>query len=399
MSWLLSANYQDSYQQPLTYTDQRHRSPRGTDRNVSGAEQTGRSSPTSSAPARWRIRSRPRPISDWLTMSRRWCRRRIRSGVWNNVQTSNPQTYLTSTATGAPTFGGVSGFREQQIHLGSDPSQQRRVAQERYQGRLTISICRPRATIICRTFMFNPFTVTPYRASASRRTARSRATTAPIGRTPTPRASGGRSAIDGPQEISFGIHGDRYRLENPVYCIVDLERHVVDRHRPALFGRRRRNPHRRAVGAGCLEDRSRSEADARRPAGNLAGAGRLQSQYHRQQPAPASDHRRPRPSISPSSTRPISRRRRRCPTIRTRTGISPRISARPIAIRPSPNFTRTSRSAASATFANPNLTPEQDLNGEFEHRAQMERWPGPADAVRGEDQQRDHLANQSGDNP
>ena len=23
---------------------------------------------------------------------------------------------------------------------------------------------------------------------------------------------------DGPQEISFGIHGDRYRLENPVYA-------------------------------------------------------------------------------------------------------------------------------------------------------------------------------------
>ena len=31
-------------------------------------------------------------------------------GIWNNVQTSNPQTYLTSTSTGAPTFGGVSAF-------------------------------------------------------------------------------------------------------------------------------------------------------------------------------------------------------------------------------------------------------------------------------------------------
>ena len=45
--------------------------------------------------------------------------------------------------------------------------------------------------------------------------------------------------------------------------------------------------------------------------------------------------------ISPDSTRPISRQRRRCPTIPTRIGMSPRISARPIAIRPSPNFTRT----------------------------------------------------------
>src|SRR6201999_4483407 len=31
-------------------------------------------------------------------------------GIWNNIQSSNPQTYLTSTATGLPTFGGVSSF-------------------------------------------------------------------------------------------------------------------------------------------------------------------------------------------------------------------------------------------------------------------------------------------------
>ena len=57
-------------------------------------------------------------------------------GIWNNVQTSNPQTYLTSTATGAPTFARHLRVREQQVHLGSDPSQQRRLAQERHQGRL-----------------------------------------------------------------------------------------------------------------------------------------------------------------------------------------------------------------------------------------------------------------------
>ena len=32
-----------------------------------------------------------------------------------------------------------------------------------------------------------------------------------------PRASGGRSDSTAAQEISFGVHGDRYRLENPVY--------------------------------------------------------------------------------------------------------------------------------------------------------------------------------------
>jgi len=30
--------------------------------------------------------------------------------------------------------------------------------------------------------------------------------------------SGGRSAMMGRRKISFGLHGDRYRLENPVYA-------------------------------------------------------------------------------------------------------------------------------------------------------------------------------------
>ena len=34
-------------------------------------------------------------------------------GIWNNVQTSNPQTYLTSTATGAPTFARHYRVRQQ----------------------------------------------------------------------------------------------------------------------------------------------------------------------------------------------------------------------------------------------------------------------------------------------
>ena len=45
--------------------------------------------------------------------------------------------------------------------------------------------------------------------------------------------------FDGPQEISFGLHGDRYYFDNPGLRIVDLERHIVNRHRSALFGRSR----------------------------------------------------------------------------------------------------------------------------------------------------------------
>ena len=69
-------------------------------------------------------------------------------------------------------------------------------------------------------------------------------------------------------------------------CVVRL----VSRRRSTGTGqlysdRRRRNRHRRAVAAGRLEDPAEPEADARRTAGKLAGARRLQ----RQHPTDASD--------------------------------------------------------------------------------------------------------------
>ena len=64
----------------------------------------------SSAPARWRIRSRPRANFRLAYDVTPLVQATYSLGIWNNVQTSNPQTYLTSTATGAPTFGGCRGF-------------------------------------------------------------------------------------------------------------------------------------------------------------------------------------------------------------------------------------------------------------------------------------------------
>ena len=69
--------------------DQWLRFPREHDRNLSRAEQAGRRRPTSSAPARSRIRSRRRAICGSPTMSRRWCRRPIRS---ESGTTSRPPT-------------------------------------------------------------------------------------------------------------------------------------------------------------------------------------------------------------------------------------------------------------------------------------------------------------------
>ena len=113
LSWLVSANYLDSYQQPLTYTTF------GTVFGVGPANTTGT------------IR---RIQQDGRDRQRHWygyagsfaadvgesaevayditplVQATYSFGIWNNHQTSNPQTYLTSTVTGAPTFGGQAGF-------------------------------------------------------------------------------------------------------------------------------------------------------------------------------------------------------------------------------------------------------------------------------------------------
>ena len=124
LSWMAIA-------QPLTYTTNGVAAGRH-DRHVPGAEQAGR--------RRRRRRHRRadphpadrRPISSWPTISCRTVRGTYSFGVWNNVQTSNPQTYLTSTATGVPTFGGVVELRQQRIHLEPDACEQCGVAQERH---------------------------------------------------------------------------------------------------------------------------------------------------------------------------------------------------------------------------------------------------------------------------
>ena len=92
---------------------------------------------------------------------------------------------------------------------------------------------------------------------------------------------------DGPQEISFGLHGDRYQLENPVYAS------TVWYATPSTgtgqlysdgIGETR-------TGALWVQDAWKivpePEADARRSAGDMAGAGRLQHQHRLPMPTGA----------------------------------------------------------------------------------------------------------------
>jgi iron complex outermembrane recepter protein len=216
LSWLVTANYQDSYQQPLTYTTSGSIPPGttgafpalnklGQAANVIGTGALAHSQQTS---GNIRLAYDVTPLVQ-ATYS---------LGVWNNVQTSNPQTYLTSTATGLPTFGGPAGagfasnkYIWDQTHLSNAVS-----LKSDTKGIYDFDLSASSYNYL-QDIMYNPFTVAPVGVGFSQngkitrndgtnwQNADAKGIWRPFG-------------YDGPQEISYGVHGDRYRLENPVFA-------------------------------------------------------------------------------------------------------------------------------------------------------------------------------------
>ena len=221
LSWLVTANYQDTYQQPLTYTTNgiSKADPTGIPAGTSGTIEalnkqgvvanvvgTGTLAHSEQAAGNLRLAYDITPTVQ-ATYS---------LGIWNNVQTSNPQTYLTSTATGTPTFGGVSGFASNkytwdQTHLSNAVS-----LKSDTKGVFDYDLSASSYSYL-QDIMLNPFTVTPTGVGYSEngkvtrndgtnwQNADAKGIWRPFG-------------IDGSQEISFGLHGDRYYFDNPVYA-------------------------------------------------------------------------------------------------------------------------------------------------------------------------------------
>jgi iron complex outermembrane receptor protein len=213
-SWLLSVNYQDSWQQPLTYTT----SPtipvgttgtflalnkQGLPADVIG---TGTLAHTQQTSANLRLAYDVTPLVQAT----------YAFGIWNNHQISDPQTYLTSTATGAPTFAGNSGFASNryiwdETHLSNAVS-----LKSDTKGMFDFDLSASSYNYL-QDIQLNPFTVTPTGVGYSTngkitrmdgtnwQNADAKGIWRPFG-------------FDGPQEISFGLHGDRYELENPTYA-------------------------------------------------------------------------------------------------------------------------------------------------------------------------------------
>lgn len=214
LSWLVSANHLDSYQQPLTYTTSSTipagttgtfpaLNKQGVPANVIGTGILAHSQQTS---ANLRLAYDVSPLVQ-ATYS---------LGIWNNHQVSDPQTYLRSAATGAPTFANNSGFATakytwDQTHLSNAVS-----LKSDTKGVYDFDLSASSYNYLQDT-QLNPFTVAATGVGFS-----------PNGKITRMDGTNWQNAdakgiwrpfgYDGPHEISFGIHGDRYRLENPVYA-------------------------------------------------------------------------------------------------------------------------------------------------------------------------------------
>ena len=212
LSWLISANFIDGFQQPLTYTTNGS-PPAGTAGTfpalnkqglVADVVGTGALIHTQQTNANLKLAYDVTPA----------IRGTYDLGVWNNVQTSSPQSYLTSTATGLPTFGGVTSFASNeyiwnQTHL-SNAVSLRSDTKGQYDFDLSASSYN-----YLQDIQVNPFTVgAGLTFSQNGKITRNDGTNwqnadAKMIWRPT--------GIDGDHEVSYGIHGDRYYFNNPVY--------------------------------------------------------------------------------------------------------------------------------------------------------------------------------------
>jgi len=365
VSWLASVNYVDSYQQPLTYTTNGS-IPAGTTgafpalnkqglvADVVGTGALAHSQQTSgNVRVAYDVTAQVQAVYSF--------------GIWNNVQTSNPQTYLTSTATGAPTFAGISAFASNkyiwdQTHMSNAIS-----LKSDTKGTWDFDLSASSYNYL-QDIQYNPFTVasTGVGYSANGKITRNDGTNwqnvdvkgiwRPYG-------------FDGPQEISFGLHGDRYDLENPVY-LSDIWNATPANGNGQLFsdgvGETR-------TGALWVQDAWKIIPELKLTLGARQETWRALDGFNLDSVAKGGTGTTavPIPTLLSNSTNQ--------PGL-TSTNFSPKAS---LSWDPNKewNFTANFGEAyryptvtelyqnitvnGVATFANPNLTPEQDLNGEF----------------------------------
>ena len=218
LSWLITANYLDSYQQPLTYTTFGTVfgvGPANTTGTIAALNKTGGVANVIGTGALAHSQQTSENVRLAYDISP-LVQATYSFGIWNNHQTSNPQTYLTSTATGTPTFGGQAGFASNKYIWDQTQMSNAISLKSDTKGVYDFDLSASSYNYL-QDIMFNPFTVAPTGVGFSQNGKITR-------NDGTNWQNGDAKGIwrpygyDGPQEISFGVHGDRYELNNPVYA-------------------------------------------------------------------------------------------------------------------------------------------------------------------------------------
>ena len=194
LSWFAAINFLDGYQQPLTYTTNGS-APAGTTGTFPALNKQGVVADVVGTGALIHTQQTTANFKAAYDFTNT-IQATYSLGLWNNIQTSNPQSYLTSTATGLPTFGGVTGFASNeyiwnQTHM-SNAVSLKSDTKGMYDFDLSVSSYNYLQDILLNPIR-SPLRSPPLRKDFPK-TGRSRATTARIGRTRTPNLSGGHTA-------------------------------------------------------------------------------------------------------------------------------------------------------------------------------------------------------------
>ena len=214
-SWMLNANLQVSDAQPLTFVTSGS-IPANTSGTIPALNKTGAAANVLGAG----IQIHSQQIAANLKLAYDFTpsvKGTYTLGVWNNVQTSNPQTYLTSTVTNLPTFAGQSGFAGgeynwTQTHLSNAIS-----LKSDTRGVFDFDVSASSYNYLT-DLQKLPYTVVAAPGlgfSTNGKIVRNDGTN---WQNADAKGIWRPNGIDGTHEVSFGVHGDRYYFDNPTYA-------------------------------------------------------------------------------------------------------------------------------------------------------------------------------------
>jgi iron complex outermembrane receptor protein len=138
-------------------------------------------------------------------------------GVWNNRQTSSPQTYLTSNATGLPTFAGISGFASGQYNWTQTHVSNAISVRSDTRGIFDFDLSASTYNYLT-DIQKSPYTVVASPGLGFSQNGKIVRNDGTNWQNVDAKGIWRPQGIDGAHEVSFGIHGDRYYFNNPTYA-------------------------------------------------------------------------------------------------------------------------------------------------------------------------------------